>query len=93
MLSFINLAFCGGLAWFIRKAGPFASRWAQGPVHPAEVPALAAQLASEGARLYTQQVADQMTDLALQSLRQADPQGSAGEALFELVNQLLYREA
>ncbi len=77
----------------IGKAGPFARRWAQGPVRPEEVPALAGQLASEGARLYTQQVADQMTDLALQSLRQADPQGSAGEALFELVNQLLYREA
>jgi geranylgeranyl pyrophosphate synthase len=34
-----------------------------------------------------------MTDLALQSLRMANPQGEAGDALFELANKLLNREA
>jgi geranylgeranyl diphosphate synthase type I len=75
------------------KNGPFARRWAEGPVRPEEVADLAEQLAVEGARLYTQETADQMTDLALQSLRMADPQGEAGEALFELANKLLNREA
>jgi len=74
------------------KEGPFARRWAEGPVRPEEVTGLAEQLAAEGARLYTQETADQMTDLALQSLRIADPQGDAGEALFELANKLLNRE-
>jgi hypothetical protein len=32
-----------------------------------------------------------MTDLALMSLREADPQGGAGEALFELTDKLLRR--
>ncbi|MBE3038532.1 MAG: polyprenyl synthetase family protein [Chloroflexi bacterium] len=75
------------------KNGPFARRWAEGPVRPEEVAGLAEQLAAEGARLYTQETADQMTDLALHSLRMADPQGEAGEALFELANKLLNREA
>jgi geranylgeranyl diphosphate synthase type I len=77
----------------IGKEGPFARRWTDGPVHPEEVNGLAEQLAAEGARLYTQEIADQMTDLALQSLRMANPQGEAGEALFELANKLLTREA
>ncbi len=63
-------------------------RWAQRPILAEEVPALAEALASEGARLFTQQTADQMTDLALQSLRQANPQGEAGEALFDLAQRL-----
>jgi hypothetical protein len=33
-----------------------------------------------------------MTDLALLNLREADPQGEAGEALFELADKLLKRE-
>ncbi|HEX7541033.1 MAG TPA: polyprenyl synthetase family protein, partial [Anaerolineales bacterium] len=77
----------------LEKKGPFARQWVDGPVHPEEVASLAKQLAMEGARLYTQETADQMTDLALQSLRMADPQGEAGEALFELVDKLLNREA
>jgi geranylgeranyl diphosphate synthase, type I len=77
----------------IGKNGPFTRRWAKCPVNPEEVTGLAEQLAAEGARLYTQETADQMTDLALQSLRMADPQDEAGEALFELTNKLLNREA
>ena len=77
----------------IGKNGPFAQRWAKGPVNLEEVIGLAEQLAAEGARLYTQETADQMTDLALQSLRMADPWDEAGEALFELTNELLNREA
>ena len=64
----------------------------EGPLTIAEVPALAEQLAREGARDYTQQAADQMTDLAIQSLRLADPQGEAGETLSDLANRLLKRK-
>jgi geranylgeranyl diphosphate synthase type I len=77
----------------LEKNGAFAQRWAQGPVRPDEVPHLADQLTKEGARSFTRETADQMTDLALQSLRASDPQGDAGEALFELVNRLLNRQA
>jgi geranylgeranyl diphosphate synthase type I len=73
--------------------GAFANRWAEGPIQANEVILLSEQLAEEGAKLYTLQAADQMTDLALQSLRAADPQGDAGEALFELANVLLNRQA
>lgn len=77
----------------LAKEGPFARRWAEGPVRSEEAPALAEQLASEGAKVFTQETADQMTDLALRSLRQANPQAEAGEALFELANLLLNRQS
>jgi geranylgeranyl diphosphate synthase type I len=77
----------------LEKKGPFAQRWTDGPIRTDEVEALAKQLAKEGAKLYTQQQADGMTDLALQSLRAASPQGKAGEALFELTQVLLRRQA
>ncbi len=75
------------------KNGPFARQWAEGPVRIDDVERLAEQLASEGARLFTQETADKMTDLALQSLRMADPQNEAGAALYELAHQLLNRDA
>lgn len=75
------------------KKGPFAQRWTQGALDPEDIPALADQLAAEGARLFTQETVDQMTDMALLSLRTADPKDEAGEALFELVTKLLIRDA
>ncbi|MCX7609721.1 MAG: polyprenyl synthetase family protein [Anaerolineales bacterium] len=77
----------------LQKGGEFARRWAQGPIQAGEVPTLAETLTREGARLYTQQVVDQMTDLALQSLRLAEPHEDVAEALFELVDFLLNRQA
>jgi geranylgeranyl diphosphate synthase type I len=77
----------------LQNKGAFAKRWNDGPIHPDEVAGLAEVLAAEGVRLRTQQTADQMTDLALQSLRIADPEGEAGEELFELATVLLNREA
>jgi len=76
----------------VAKNGLFARRWAKGPVRIDEVAYLSEQLAAEGARLYTEEIADQMTDLALQTLRVADPQGEAGKEMFELVKLLLNRE-
>jgi geranylgeranyl diphosphate synthase, type I len=77
----------------LARKGPFANRWKEGAVHPDEVEHLSEQLAEEGSRLFTQETANQMNDLALQSLRAADPQGEAGDALFELTNKLLNRKA
>ncbi|HXF84074.1 MAG TPA: polyprenyl synthetase family protein [Anaerolineales bacterium] len=72
--------------------GKFAERWKQGPIRPEEVEEMAHLLAREGGYAPAQEAARQMTDLAILSLREADPQGSAGEALFELANQLLKRK-
>jgi geranylgeranyl diphosphate synthase type I len=72
--------------------GRFAARWKQGPIQSAEVKELARVLASEGGYEKANDAAKQMTDLALMSLREADPQGEAGEALFELADKLLKRD-
>ena len=75
------------------KNGQFAKRWTEGHIHAEEAGPLSEMLSAEGAKLYTQNAVDQMTDLALQSLRAAEPSGEAGEALFELANMLLVRQA
>ncbi len=77
----------------LSKKGKFAERWKQGPIQPEEVEEVARLLASESAYEYTIEASKQMTDLALNSLRAADPQGAAGVALFELTEKLLNRQA
>ncbi|MCI0551885.1 MAG: polyprenyl synthetase family protein [Anaerolineae bacterium] len=74
------------------KKGKFAERWAQGPIQPKEVEEVKRSLASEGGLIAAQDASKQMTDLALMSLREADPQGEAGEALSELADKLLKRD-
>ena len=76
----------------LNQSGKFAERWKQGPIHPDEVEEMAKQLASEGAYEYTHSISRQMTTLALDNLREADPPGEAGEALEELANRLIKRE-
>ena len=71
--------------------GKFAARWKQGPIRSIEVQELTRTLASEGVYKKASDAARQMTDLALMSLREADPPGEAGEALFELADKLLKR--
>ena len=75
----------------LEKKGKFAESWAQGPIKPDEVGEVSRLLASEGGLLAAQEAAKQMTDLALMNLREADPQGEAGGALFELTSRLLGR--
>jgi len=77
----------------LEKKGAFAKRWGEGPIRAEEVEALAKALATESAYTSAQEAARQMTDLALDSLRAADPQGEAGEALTALANKLLSRGA
>lgn len=76
----------------LSKGGKFAERWARGAIQPEEVEEIAQMLASEGSYEYTHGMSRQMTTLALDSLREADPQGEAGEALMELANKLIKRE-
>jgi geranylgeranyl diphosphate synthase, type I len=77
----------------LAKRGPFARRWSEGPISPKEAGPLSELLAGEGVKLHTQEAVDQMTDLALQSLRTAGPLGEPGDALFELTYLLLNRQA
>jgi geranylgeranyl diphosphate synthase, type I len=74
------------------KNGMFAERWAKGPIQPQEVEEVRRSLSSEGGLIAAQDASKQMTDLALMSLREADPQGEAGEALSELADKLLKRD-
>ncbi|MBW7918586.1 MAG: polyprenyl synthetase family protein [Anaerolineae bacterium CFX3] len=77
----------------LEKNGEFARRWQRGPIRAEEVRAAAALLEAESARRSAQEAARQMTDLALESLRVANPQGEAGEALKSLADKLLQRGA
>lgn len=76
----------------LEKKGKFAERWAQGAIKQEEVREISRLLASEGGLLAAQDASRQMTDLALRSLEEAEPQGEAGEALFGLTNRLLGRD-
>ena len=71
--------------------GKFAARWEQGPIKPKEVEQVARLLTNEGGYSTAYEASRQMTDLALLNLQEADPQGEAGEALFELADKLLKR--
>ena len=77
----------------IGRKSAFAERWARGPVDVSETEQLAELLKHEGAYDYCVQEAERLTAKALLSLREANPQGVAGEALFELANQLLKRQS
>jgi len=76
----------------LQKKGKFAARWAKGPIRGDEVEEIASLLAEESGYGSSQDAAQQMTDLALNSLREADPQGEAGEALMALAEKLLSRD-
>ena len=74
------------------KKRKFAERWSQGPIQADEVEDVARLLASEGGYGEAKEASIQMTDMAINSLREADPQGEAGESLFQLTNKLLNRD-
>jgi geranylgeranyl diphosphate synthase type I len=71
----------------------FANRWSKGSIAESEVPALAAQLEAEGARKFTLDTANQLTNQALNALETAGPQGEAGDALRKLAWRLLGRQS
>ncbi len=75
----------------LAQNGEFAKRWLSGPITPEEVPELAKCLDFEGARDYTQNEANRLTEAAINALEQVQPQGTAGHALKQLTHQLLQR--
>ena len=72
--------------------GKFAARWRQGPIMFEEVEDIARLLSSEGGYSMAYEASKQMTDLALLNLYEAEPQGDAGDALFELSDKLIKRQ-
>ncbi|HAV76899.1 MAG TPA: hypothetical protein DCX53_06040 [Anaerolineae bacterium] len=72
--------------------GKFAERWRRGSIIQEEVEEIASLLAKEGGYQSAHEASKQMTDLALLNLREAQPQGEAGDALFDLAGKLLKRE-
>lgn len=72
--------------------GRFAARWKQGPIRANEVADVARLLSNEGGYSTAYEASRQMTDLALLNLYEADTQGEAGAALFELADKLLKRQ-
>ncbi len=76
----------------LSKGGEFAARWEKGTITVEEVPVIVKLLEEAGAYEYTCQQADKLTQQSLDALEAAEPQGEAGEALFELANMLLKRK-
>lgn len=76
----------------LEQGGPFARRWAEGPITVDETPGLSAQLEQEGALQYTRAKADELTGKAITALHQTNPRSEASEALENLANHLLRRK-
>ena len=76
----------------LSKKGKFAELWQKGPIPPAEIGRAAELLAEDGAHEYAKQQAGELTRRALHALEAARPDGEAGQAMFQLANQLLKRE-
>lgn len=79
------------VVYALSREGEFARRWGAGFHSQTDVPYLISVLEEEGARNFAEEQAAVLTQKALQSLRNARPQGQAGEALRELAALLLSR--
>ncbi len=77
----------------IEQNGRFAHRWKERNIREDEVLDLANQLKEEGAFDFVQEYAHRLSQDARVALKSAEPIGAAGEALFELVEKLLRRDA
>lgn len=76
----------------LSQRGSFAQRWSSGEITPEEIPGLVGTLEADGARAYTQERINFLTDKALNGLEQSKPGGEAGLALKELARGLLHRQ-
>ncbi len=76
----------------LEKNADFAKRWKQGPISADEVGTVAALLEKEGGKAYAEKMSEELTQKALEYLKQADPQGEAGESILGLANMLLKRK-
>ncbi|MGB9668815.1 MAG: polyprenyl synthetase family protein [Anaerolineales bacterium] len=76
----------------LQNESAFASRWNRGSIQPQEAKDLANLLTEEGILEATQNEADRLTELALAELTSAQPEGLAGELLYDITNQLCQRQ-
>ena len=76
----------------LEKRGDFFARWNAGPFRQDEISSIADLLVKDGTKLKATEIAEQMTDLAINNLRLADPQGLAGDVLYAMTDTLLNRE-
>lgn len=74
------------------KNGAFANRWKQGPISVDEVGTVAKLLEDEGGKDFAEKMSEAETQKALGYLKQANPQGEAGEEMLKLANMLLKRK-
>jgi len=77
----------------IQNGGAFAKRWNQGNITPEEIPDMANELIKEGGLLYAEESVDKMSDMAVKFLNIMSLSGEVGDSMFELIEQLLKREA
>jgi geranylgeranyl diphosphate synthase type I len=76
----------------LEKKGDFFERWQKGAFKPEEIRELSELLVRDGTLLKATEIAEQMTDLAINNLRMANPRGVAGQILFDMTDKLLNRE-
>lgn len=76
----------------LQQGGAFAQRWLQGALTEDEVAHAASELQATGAKDYAQAQATALSAQALAALHQANPQGEAAQALYELTEELLKRK-
>jgi geranylgeranyl diphosphate synthase type I len=69
----------------------FFQAWQKDPITPELALEMAQMLEVEGAYAYAHKTANQMTDLALTSLKKAQPENNAGQILVEIAQKLLKR--
>jgi geranylgeranyl diphosphate synthase type I len=77
----------------LEKNGAFAAEWIKGGIDAARATQLAELLVGEGIKLKVQETVDQLTDLALNSLRAATDEHPGDNALYELATSLLDRDS
>ncbi len=70
----------------------FYESWNAGEITPENTIILSQLLEAEGGRAYAQSTADRLTELALTALKNAAPEGEAGEIINELAKKLLKRQ-
>ena len=75
----------------IAQKKEFYRIWSEEEITPKKAIQLAEILQVEGGRAYAQNTAERLTDLALDTLEKAGPQGNAGEILEKLPQNLLQR--
>jgi len=76
----------------LQKRAAFAERWLRGPLEPQEVAQMARLLEEEGARHFTEETADRLTQEAMHALEQTGGDVDGTRALLHLAEILLRRE-